>query len=129
MIIRDLLDLVSKEKRKQERAEIVRKVATGMGIVTIISMVTGLFLTTKSGKKVSEDVKEKAVNTVNTFKEKVQETADVLRNSAVQTSQDVSKDIHDIQGRTKRVKRDVKDGYQQIKKDISKTAEKIVDDH
>ena len=128
MIIRDLLDLVSKEKRRKERVKTAQKLALGAGIVALAGAFTGALFATKQGKEVREEMKKKAGNTIDTIKEKVQETAETMKNSAAKTSEDFSKAIHDIQGKTKAVKKDVKSGYRSIKKDISKTAEKILDD-
>jgi len=128
MIIRDLLDLVSREKRRKERVKMAQKLAFGAGVVTIAGIATGALFATEQGKVVREDMKEKAANAIETIKEKVQESAETMKNSAAKTKKDVSKAIHNIQGKTKEVKKDVKSGYRSIKKDISKTTEKILDD-
>lgn len=101
MIIRDLLDLVSKEKRGKDRVKTAQKLALGVGIVALAGAFTGALFKTKQGKEVREDLKKKAVNTIDTIKEKAQETVETMKNSAAQTTQDVSEAIHDIQGKSK----------------------------
>lgn len=84
MILRDLLDLVSKEKRKRARVKAVQKFAVGMGVVAAVGVATGILFAPKSGKETLEDLKKKAVNTVETIKDKVQkkvETANELNKS------------------------------------------------
>ncbi|MHB1650851.1 MAG: YtxH domain-containing protein [Desulfitobacteriaceae bacterium] len=128
MILRDLLDLVNKEKRNRVRVKAAQKFAVGMGVVAAVGVATGILFAPNSGKETREDMKKKVVNTLETIKEKVQETVETVKNSAAQTSLDASKAVHDIQGKTEGVKKDIKAGYQEIKKDINKTAENILDE-
>ena len=72
MILRDLLDLVSKEKRKRERVKAAQKFAVGMGVIAAVGVVSGILFAPKSGKETREDMKKKAVNTVETIKDTVQ---------------------------------------------------------
>jgi len=129
MILIELLDSLNKEKRikaKQiERVKATQKFAVGMGLAATAGMATGLLLAPKSGKQTREDLKENAVNTVDTIKDTVQKKAEMVKDSAAQAEQEAANIIKDIYGKTEGVKKDLKDGYHEINQDIHKTAESI----
>ena len=125
MILRDLLDLVSKEKRKKERVKAAQKVTVGMGIIAAVGVATGILFAPKSGKETREDLKKKAVNTVVTIKDTVQKKSEAVKDSAADAAQKASNAIKDVHGKTERVKKDIKDGYHEITQDIHETAENI----
>jgi len=125
MIFRDLLDLVSKEKRKRESAKAVKKFAVGMGIVATVGVATGILFAPKSGKEIRENMKNNAVNTVNTIKDTVQKKAETVKDSAAHAAQEIIDVIKDVQGKTEGVKKDFKSGYHVITQDVHKTAENI----
>ena len=54
MSMRNLLDLVSKEKIKKERKKAAQKFAVGMGVVATAGVATGILYAPKSGKKTRE---------------------------------------------------------------------------
>ena len=82
MIMRDLLDLAGKEKRRKERVKAVQKCAIGMGIVVTVGVATGILFAPKSGKETRENMKNKAVNTVETIKDTVKNKAKAVKNKA-----------------------------------------------
>lgn len=131
MSIRDLLNLVSKEKRKKERVKAVQKFAVGMGVVAAAGVAVGVLLAPKSGKETREDMKKKAIDTVETIKNTVQKKAETMKDSATNIKQEVVNIIEDVHEKTedvnKNVKKDIKDGYHEIAQDIHKTAENISD--
>ena len=110
MIIKDLIHLVYKEKRKKDRAKVVQNIAVGMGVVAVAGVATGILIAPKSGKELREDMKKKAINTVETLKEKVE---------------DVKDKMEDAKEKTEEVNKEIKDGYDEIKKDINETAKNI----
>ena len=65
MIFGDLLDLINKEKREKERIKTAQRFAVGIGIVAAAGVATGIVFAPKSGKKTLEDLKKKAVDTMN----------------------------------------------------------------
>jgi len=125
MILRDLLDLVSKEKRKKERVKVAQKFAVGMGVVAAVGVATGILFAPKSGKETREDLKKKALNIGETIKGTVQKKAETVKDSAAHAAQEVCNVIKDVHGKAEGVKKDIKDGYHEITQDIHKTAENI----
>jgi len=125
MILRDLLDLVSKEKRRQERVKAAQKFAVGMGVVAAVGVAIGIIFAPKSGKETRADLKQRAINTVETIKDTVQKKSEAVKDSAAHAAQEVSNVIKDVHGKTEGVKKDIKDGYHEITQDIHKTAENI----
>lgn len=125
MIFRDLIDMVSKEKRMRERAEATKRFAVGMGVAAVVGVATGIFFAPKSGKEAREDFKKKAIDTVETIKDTVRKKIETAKDSANHAAQEVCNVIKDVHGKTEAVKKDVKDGYDEITHDIHKTAENI----
>lgn len=61
MFLEDSLDLVSKEKRKNESVKAAQKFAVGMGAVAAVATVgvaTGILFAPKSGKETREDLSD-----------------------------------------------------------------------
>jgi len=125
MILRDLLDLVSKEKRRQERVKTAQKFAIGMGAVAALGVATGIVFAPKSGKETRKDIKNVAVNTVEKIRDTVQKKAETVKDSAAHAAQEVSNVIKDVHGKTEGIKKDIADGGHEIILDIHKTAENI----
>ncbi len=111
MIIRDLLDLASQEKRKRERIQVAQKFAVGIGVAATVGAATGILLAPKSGKETRKDLKKKAVNTVEAVKDKVQKKAETVKESAAHAAQEASNIVKDVHGKIESVKKDIKDGY------------------
>jgi gas vesicle protein len=108
MILGDLLDLVSKEKRKKERVKTARKLAVGIGSVAAAGVATGILFAPKSGKETREDLKKKAVNTVETIRDKVRKKAEMVKDSAVHAAQEAGNAIKDVHGKAEGVNKSVK---------------------
>ena len=106
MILRDLLDLVSNEKRKKERAKAAQKFAVGMGVVATVGVATGILFAPKSGKETREDLKSKAVDTMETIKDTVQKNVETVKDSAVHAAQEVRNAIKEVHEKTEGVKED-----------------------
>jgi gas vesicle protein len=128
MILRDLLDLVSKEKRRQERVKAAQKFAVGMGVVAAVGVATGIIFAPKSGKETRADLKQKAINTLETIKDTFQKKSEMVKDSAADAAQEVSNVIKEVHGKTERVKKDIKDGYHEVTQDIDKTVENILNE-
>jgi gas vesicle protein len=128
MIMRDLLDLVSKEKRRKERVKVMKKFVVGMGVVAVLGVATGILFATKFGKRVREDMKIKAINTVETINDTVQNKADEVKDSVANAAEKVCNVIKDVHEKTEGVRKDMKDGFHEITHDIHKTAENISDE-
>ncbi|HWP96648.1 MAG TPA: YtxH domain-containing protein [Syntrophomonadaceae bacterium] len=125
MILRDLRDLVSKEKRKKARVKAVRKFAIGMGAAAAVGVAAGILFAPKSGKETREDLKNGAVNTVGTIKDAVQKKAETVKDSATHTAQEVCNVIKDVHEKTDGIKKHIKEGCHDITQDINKTSEDI----
>jgi gas vesicle protein len=125
MILRDVLDLVNKEKRKKERVKAVQKFALGMGVVAAVGVATGILLAPKSGKETREDLKNKAVNTAETIKDTVRKKAEAVKDSAAHAAQEVRNVMKVVHEKTEGVKKDIENGFHEITEDIHKTAENI----
>jgi gas vesicle protein len=117
MILRNLLDLVSKEKRKKERVKAVQKFAVGIGAVAAVGVATGILFAPKSGKETREDLKKKAVYTVETIKDTVRKKAETVKDSAAHAAQEVRNVMKVVHGKTEGVKKDIKDGFHEITKE------------
>jgi len=123
MTLKDFLNMANKEKRRKDRIKAAQNIAVGMGIVATAGVATGILIAPKSGKETREGIKMKAVNTVETIKDKVQERADIIKDSAINAKQEVNNKIKDIKEKTEDVKKDIKDGYDEITEDVKDKTE------
>ena len=73
MILRDLLDVINTERRRKERIKAVQNIAVGIGIVTAVGVVTGVLSAPKSGRETRQEMKLKAVNTIETIKDVIKD--------------------------------------------------------
>lgn len=119
MILKDLYDLVLKRKRKKDRVKAVKKIAVGMGAV---SVVIAMLFTTKWRRK---GMKMENSDAVETIKNTVEKEAETLKKSAVHVDKEVGKVYKDISKKKENVKEDVKDGLHETKKEIQKTVKNI----
>jgi len=125
MMLRELIDMVSREKRMRERAEATQRFAVGMGVAAVLGVATGIFFAPNSGKETREDLKKKTIDMIETIKDTVKKKVETAKDSANHAAQEVCNVIKDVHGKTEAVKKDVKDGYDEITQDIHKTAENI----
>ena len=125
MILEDLRNLVSKERRRKERLKAARKLAVGMGVVAAAGVATGMLFAPKSGKETRKILKHKAVNTVETIRDTVRKKAEAAKDSASHTAQEVRDVIKDVHGKMEGVKKDIQDGCHEITQDIHDTAENV----
>lgn len=125
MILRDLRKLVNKEKRKNERVKAAQTIATGIGAVAVAGVATGILIAPKSGKETREELKEKAVNTVEAIKDTVHKKVESVKDPAAHAISEVFNVIKDAHGNAEGVKRDIKDCCHEITQEIHKTAESV----
>jgi gas vesicle protein len=111
MILRDLLELINKEKRRKEKVKAARKFAIGMGVVAAVGVASGIVFAPKSGKETREDLKNIAVTTAETIKERVQKKAETVKDSAAHAAHEVVNVMKDIHEKTEGVKKNNKDGH------------------
>ncbi|MCM1567698.1 YtxH domain-containing protein [Dehalobacter sp. 4CP] len=71
MIFKDLLLLVNKEKRERERVKAAQKIAVGMGAAVAVGVATGILFAPKSGKETRRNIKNNAINAVESIKDTV----------------------------------------------------------
>jgi hypothetical protein len=127
MFLRNVEDIENKEKRMKERVKAAKKVAVGIGVLSVIVVLLDIAITRKSKKKGREDMKN-AISTVETINNTIQENADNLKNSAAHASKEVCNIINDVSKKTEGVKKDIKDGYNEIAQDFIDAAENISKD-
>jgi len=125
MFLRDFLDMVSKEKRKRDRANAVQKFAAGMGAAAALGVAAGFLFAPQSGKETREDLMKRAIDTVETIRNTVRKKAETVKDSATHAVQEVSHVIKNIHGKTEGVKKDMIYDCHDIAQDIEKTTENI----
>jgi gas vesicle protein len=125
MILRDLQDLISRDKRKTESLKTAKTLVVGITIAAALGLAAGMLFALKSGKDTREDMKKRAVNTVENIKGTVYKKAETVHDSAAHAVQEVSNVIENLHGKTEDVKKDIRDGRHEITQDIHKTAENI----
>jgi len=111
MILRDLLDSLSREKKRKERVKAAQKIALVMGAVAAAGVATGIIFAPKSGKETRAVLKNAAVNTVETIKDTVQKKAETVKDSAANAAQGVRNVIEEVHGKAEGVKMCIKDGH------------------
>jgi gas vesicle protein len=89
MFLGDLLDMVNKKKREEERAKTAMKFAIGMGIAATIGLARGILYAPRSGKETRENLEKKAAEVLETVKAKVKDKAKALKNTTIHTARDV----------------------------------------
>lgn len=125
MFLRNLLDLMSPEEKKNKKVEAGQKFVIGMGIAIAAFAALGIVYTTKSGKGVLKNMKRKTLE----ISESIQNTAlngsEDVQNSAKHAAQKVIDVIDDADDKSEVINENVKHGFHEISKDIHKTAENI----
>ena len=92
MILKDILNLVNKDKRKRERMKVAQKIAidaTELSVAAAAGPATGILFAPKSGKETREDLKTKAVDAVETIKDTVEKSIETMKDSAAQATKEV----------------------------------------
>lgn len=90
MIFGDLLDLVNKKRRQKERVRTVLKFTAGICIAAAAGLAKGILTAPKSGKETREELKKKAVETMEAIKETVHKKAESVIDSAAHAAHEVS---------------------------------------
>jgi gas vesicle protein len=86
MNLKNEQDDLSKKTREIEKVKVAQVLVVGMGIVVAIAatgVTTGVLIARKSGKETREDLKKKAVNTVETIKDTIQKNAETVKDSTI----------------------------------------------
>lgn len=94
MIIRDIVDMVNKEKRKTERtraAKCAAGYALGLVAVAAVGVAVGMLFAPKSGKETREDIKEKVTDSIETIKDKAQKVKEKLEKNEEDDSEETEK--------------------------------------
>ncbi|MFA6008175.1 MAG: YtxH domain-containing protein [Candidatus Shapirobacteria bacterium] len=86
MYINNLLDMVNRKRRNEERAKTAMKFAVGMGIAATIGLAKGILYAPKSGKETREDLKKKAADTLEVIRAKVRSKAEVLKDTTARAA-------------------------------------------
>lgn len=91
MFFSDLLDMVNRKKRDDERARTALKFALGMGIAATIGLAKGILFAPRSGQETREELKKKATEALAVIKGKVKSKAEVLK----ETTARAALELHD----------------------------------
>lgn len=92
MSFNDLLDSINKKRRAEERNRTAVKFVLGMGLAATIGLAKGILYAPKSGKETRDELKKKAVDTMETIREKVRNGARALK----VTREKVAEELHDV---------------------------------
>ena len=93
MFLNDLLDMVNRKKRDEERSKNARRFAVGMGIAALIGLGKGILYAPKSGEETREALKKKAAETVGALKEKIRTKAKMLKGTTLRAAKEVQETI------------------------------------
>ncbi|NTW05250.1 MAG: YtxH domain-containing protein [Peptococcaceae bacterium] len=121
MIIKDLLKLVSQERKRQDRAKTTKKLAMGMSFAATLGAVAGMLFAPKSGKETREEINKKATTAAEVVKDTIEKNIEQVKENANKTVRDIGRAVDDIQEKTE----ELKAGYEEIKNDFSKKTEDI----
>ena len=127
MIINDLFNKMTVNKRKRESMKTAQVFAAGMGAAAIVGLgaATVILFATKSGKKIREKTKKRAIDTVETISHTAMKKAEAVKSSVVNTADEICSVIEDLHGRAEGANKDIKDGGDEIKKNINETVKNI----
>jgi gas vesicle protein len=93
MFFSDLLDMVNRKKREEERTKTALKFAVGMGIAATIGLARGILFAPKSGKETREALKKKAADTMEVFRDKIRTKTEVLKGTTLHAAQKLQDNI------------------------------------
>ena len=110
MILRDLLDSVNKEKREKNRLKVIRKFALGVGVIATAGVATGILFAPKSGKEMRDDLKKKAVGTIETIKATARKEVEMVKDSANCAAKEGCDVMKGVNGKAECVKKDIMEG-------------------
>ena len=82
MFLKDLVDMVGKEKRNKARVKTAQKFAVGMGIAGAVGALVGILFAPKTGKETMAEIKKKTVKTVEDIEDAVKNTVEKVKKSA-----------------------------------------------
>jgi gas vesicle protein len=127
MVFKGLLNSLNKQNKRRQAMKSAQQIAVGVGVVTLAAasgVATGILLAPKSGKETREEMKNKVIS----FNDAVQKKTDAVKDTVAQAAQNVGNTLKDIHCKTEGVQKDMKDGLNEIKKDVHNTAGNIVDE-
>lgn len=128
MNIKNLIALVSKEKRNKERVKAIQKIAVGLGVAATAGVTAGIIISPKFSKVKSKDFKNKALDAVEAINDTVEKKAEKVKDLTNHAAQKTSDVIEDGYEKSEGVKEDIKKGYDEISNDIHKATENISDE-
>ena len=126
MMLKDLLVYMDNEKRKKANAG--PKAVLILSIVALAGIALGIVIAPKMKKETLKIWKIKAVNTMENIKDKAKYDTVKAKESLENAMQEVSDIVKDAQDKTNHVGKDIKGGYNEIKKEVLKTADDITDE-
>lgn len=128
MNIKNLITLVSKEKRNKERVKSIKKIVVGVGVAATAGVTAGIIISPKLSKVKSKDFKKKSLDAVENINDTVEKKAEKVKDLTNHVAQDTSNVIENSFEKSESIKKDIKKGYDEISKDIHKVTENISDE-
>jgi gas vesicle protein len=107
MSIKDLIDLVNKEKRQKERAKAAKR-AMVMVAVAAAGVAIGVIFAPKSGNETQERIMKKAADTEEIIKDRIQKKQQAVKASKARVAKDDGNDIKDVHEKTKVEEKELK---------------------
>jgi gas vesicle protein len=127
-LIQHVKENVHKNIKRMKEIKTMRKIIIGIGALAALSFATGIIVAAKIGKKGREELKDMAVDTVDTVNIAVHDEADMVKDTADKAAKEATAVIEEVNVKTEAVKNDVDNGLKKIKNDIKKTAKTITKD-
>ncbi len=128
MIIREMFEMIGKEKRRKQRIQNAKTLAIGISAAAAAGLAAGILFAPKSGKETRNDIKEKTKEVVENTKEAVTKNAKAMKESAAEAVQGISNVLKDAHEKKTAVDEDLKEGGREAAKVIHETSEKIAED-
>ncbi|HWR12514.1 MAG TPA: YtxH domain-containing protein [Rectinemataceae bacterium] len=89
MFLNNMLDMVNRKKRDEDRRKASINFALGMGIAATIGLVKGILYAPKSGKETRDELKKKAEEALETIRGKVRHKAEIVRETTTRAAQEL----------------------------------------
>ena len=128
MIIREMFEMIGKEKRRKQRIQNAKTLAIGISAAAAAGLAAGILFAPKSGKETRKDIKEKAKEVVDNTKDAAVKNARALKESAAEAVQGISDVLKDAHEKKVAVDEALKEGSRDVSKVIHETSEKIAED-
>jgi len=128
MMIKEMFDMIGKEKRRKQRVQNAKRLAIGIGAAATAGLAAGILFAPKSGKETRKDIMDKTKEVAENTKEAIGKNARALKESAAEAVQGISDVLKDAHEKKTAVGEDLKEGSRDAAKVIHETSDKIAED-